>query len=313
MTDAGHGIQIDIQSAVISVFEQSNAAIRYNLGYISGEFNENITSENLYVRIWFQRGINLEWENIQFTLNAGRKSFRQKLPAGLTVAAFYAQLYGWIVPEENKPDLIEFELIDFELSIKEIQIGKYGGEPLGLATGEEPPPPPPVEEFLMYIDIIGEVEASSARAVWFTTHEATTRVIYGLSPVAMTNEVEDLTFTQFHSIILTDLEVNRLYYAQFFSISKITGEEINSDVKSFFTGPELTITNFLDNPDVDFGIKAKNELEIANILGEADYLLTTEPEGEGEIIFVGGDFSTHTKIELAVTNIIGNDFDTIVS
>ncbi len=313
MTDAGNAIQVDIQSAIISAFEQSNATIRYNLGYISGEFSKNITSENLYVRIWFRRGINLEWENIQFTLNAGRKTFRQKLPAGLTVAEFYAQLYGWVAPTTEEPDLIEFELVDFELSVKEIPIGKFGGEPLGLNTSVEPPPPPEIEEFEMLLDIIGDVQATQARAVWFTTHEATTKVIYGTSPLSMTQEAEDLTFTQYHSIVLTGLEVNRLYYAQFYSISKITGEEIYSDIKSFFTGPELTITNFLDNTEVGLLTKTKTELDITNVIGEADYLLQINPDGLGELNISDVTLETHTKTHIYMTNIIRNEFDTSVT
>lgn len=313
MNDAGNPIQIDIQSAPISCFEQAQGAIRYNLGYISGEFSKNITADDLYVRIWFQRGLDMEWENVQFRLNSGRKVFRQKLPAGLTVTTFYAQLYGWIAPEESDPDLVaEFELTDFELSVKEIPMGKFAGEPLGLDMSVDPPPPPVIIPFEMYLDIIGEVEATQARAVWFTTHEATTKVIYGLSPVGMTSEVEDLTFTQFHSILIPNLEVNRLYYAQFYSTSKITGEEIFSDVKSFFTGPDLTITCFLENPDVDFAIRTKTELEIANVLGETDNLLTLLPDGE-DVFHSATDFSAHVKVEMAVTNIIGNDFDTLVT
>lgn len=313
MNDAGNPIQIDIQSAIISCFEQNQAAIRYNLGYISGEFSKNITSDDLYVKIWYQRGLNMTWQSIQYRLNPGRKVFRQKLPAGLTVATFYVQLYGWIAPEETDPDLVaEFELTDFELSVKEIPIGKFAGEPLGLDTSGEPPPPPVIVPFEMYLDIIGEVQATQARAVWFTTHEATTRVIFGLSPLEMYNVVEDLTFTQYHSIIMSGLEVNRLYYAQFYSTSKITGQTIYSDVKTFFTGPELTITCFLENPDVDFAIRTKQELEIANILGDTDHLLTLLPDAEDDVI-LNADFAVKTKVELAITNIIGNDFDTIVS
>jgi hypothetical protein len=313
MTDAGKAIQIDIQSAPISAFEQAQGAIRFNLGYISGEFSKNITIADLFVRIWFQRGLDMEWESVQFKLNNGRKVFRQKLPAGLTVTTFYAQLYGWVAPEENDLDLVaEFELTDFELSIKEIQVGKFAGEPLGLDTTSEPPPPPVIIPFEMELDVIADVQATQARAIFYTSHKGTTRVIYGLSPIGMTSEVNDLTFTQFHDIILPNLEVARLYYAQFFSISELTGEEIYSDVKSFFTSPELTITSFLGNPDVDFIIKAKQELAVMNSIGETDNLLTTDPDAEDDLI-LNSSFTTHNKIELAVTNLIGNNFDTLVT
>jgi len=312
MTDAGNAIQIDIQSAPISAFEQAQGAIRFNLGYISGEFSKNITSADLFVRIWFQRGLDMEWENVQFKLNNGRKIFRQKLPAGLTVTTFYAQLYGWVAPEESDPDLVaEFELTDFELSIKEIQVGKFAGEPLGLDTTIEPPPPPVIIPFEMELDVIADVQATQARAIFYTSHEATTRVIYGLSPLGMTSEVNDLTFTQFHDIILPNLEVAQLYYAQFFSISKLTGQEIFSDVKSFFTAPELTITSFLGNPDVDLIIKTKRELEVINRIGGVDNLLTTIPDAEDDVS-LHSNFTVHPKVELGVTNLIGNNFDTLV-
>lgn len=146
MNDAGHGIQIDIQSAPLSVMEQSKADQRYTLGYISGEFSKNTTIQDLYVKIWFKRGVDLDWESINYRLNPGEKYFRQKIydinktpqQLSLTVTECYVQLYGWIEPNNEDPDLVaEFELTAFELSIKEVTLGKYGGSVLLTFKDEE--------------------------------------------------------------------------------------------------------------------------------------------------------------------------------
>lgn len=313
MTDAGNAIQIDIQSAEISCFEQANGSIRFNLGYIMGKFSKIITSQDLYVRIWYKRGLDMNWESIQYKLNSGRTVFKQKLPAGLTVAMFYVQLYGWIAPETGNPTSeTAFELTDFEISVKNIPVGKFAGEPLGLSGVSEPPPPPQIEPFEMYLDMIGEVQATQARAVWFTTHEATTKVIYGLSPTEMYNIIEDLTFTQYHSIILPNLEVNKLYYAQFYSTSKITGETIYSDVKSFVTGAELVLTDFLDKPATNFTELDIDTVSMHNDFGTTDYLLTLLPDAFGEIIN-GFSSASLDKNSLTAVNIIGNEYSTSVS
>lgn len=313
MNDAGNPIQIDIQSAIISCFEEKQAAIRYNLGYISGVFSKNITADDLYVKIHYQRGINLEWESIQYKLNSGRKTFRQKLPQGLTVAAFYVQLYGWIAPQPDDPNLTaEFELTDFELSVKEIPIGKFGGEPLGVDTTQEPPVPPTIPPFEMYLDVIGDVQATEAKAVWFTTHEATSKVIYGSSPQTMYEEIEDLTFTQLHSIIIGGLGVGKTYYAQFFSTSKITGQTISSDIKSFTTGDEITIFNIIKNPDIEFNTKTINQINIYNMFGDTDMLLTLQPDAEDNP-YHSADFELLSKTVINVTNTITNEYDTSLS
>lgn len=312
MNDAGNPIQIDIQSAEINCFETSDANIRYNLGYITGEFTKNITSDNIYVRIWFKRGLGMEWQNIQYRLNKGRKVFRQKLPAGLTVAVFYVQLYGWIAAEEGDLSLnADIAITAFKLSVKEIIIGKFAGEPLGIDTTIDPPPPPVIVPFEMYLDVVGEVQATQARAVWYTTHEATTRVIYGLSPLAMTSVAEDLSFVELHSIILGGLEVNKVHCAQFFSTSKITGETINSDIKSFYTGAELIITNILANPVIDFAHKVKTEMNIANVIRVTENDLTLLPDAEDDLKSAF-NYSIHTKVELNMANIIGSEFDTSI-
>lgn len=131
MNDAGQSILIDIISSPIAVFEQGNGATRYVLGYISGEFSKNLTTEDLYVKIWFKRGVDMTLESVTYKLNNGQKVFRQRVqaspddPQGLTVTTCYVELYGWITSD--------FELTAFELSIKEISIGKFGGAlPLSL-------------------------------------------------------------------------------------------------------------------------------------------------------------------------------------
>lgn len=322
MNDAGHGIQIDIQTAPISVFEQSNGSIRYVLGYINGEFTKNITIEDLYLKIWFKRGLAMEWENINYKLNSGRKVFRQKIidkrkfpqQVGLIVTEFYVQLYGWVSPSLVDLDLTaEFELTDFELSVKEIPIGKFGGEPLGLVITEEPIDPVVIPDFLMYLDTIGDVTAISARAVWFTTHPATTRVIYGLSPLAMNLQVQDLSFSEFHDIKISSLSIGKTYYAQFFSISKITGEEIYSDIKIFYTGSEVIIDNILPNSDAEFLLLPRQELEVINLIYETEQLLTSEPDGENVPPIFESDFSLHTKTEIEGFNLIENEFNTSLS
>ena len=72
------------------------------------------------------------------------------------------------------------------------------------------------------------------------------------------------------------------------------------------------IINLLGNPIVTLETKQKLELYADNVFGQADNLLQLEPDGLGEVLAIGGDFSTHSKTEFSAVNIIGNDYDTNV-
>ena len=234
MTDAGQPILIDIQSTEINCFEGTNGSFRYALGYVSGEFSKLLTSADLMLVVHYKRGIKLNWEKIKFKLKNNSKLFRQKLPLGLTVVGFYVQITGYIAPDTGDPNFnTNFELTDFEISVKEIPIGKFAGEPLEII--EEIPQSEPIVPFEMQLDMIGEVQATQSRAVWWTSHLATTKIIYGTSLSEMVNVIEDLTFIQFHDKIISGLSADTTYYAQFYSTSKITGQTISSNIKSFKT------------------------------------------------------------------------------
>lgn len=132
MTDAGNSIYIDIQSSEIMALEDVNSAYRFNLGYISGEFSDIYTEGDLYVRVYFKRGVQMKWERVEFKLIRNRKTFRQKLPPGLTVTNFFVQLCGYVVPNNDAKPYSAFELTDFEISVKKVFVGKHGGEPLSI-------------------------------------------------------------------------------------------------------------------------------------------------------------------------------------
>jgi len=133
MTDAGQPILIDIQSAEINCFEHTNGLFRYALGYVSGEFSKLLTYTDLMLVVHYKRGINLNWEKIQFKLKNNSKLFKQKLPAGLTVVGFYVQITGYITHYPNDLNFnTRFELTDLEISVKEIPVGKFAGEPLQI-------------------------------------------------------------------------------------------------------------------------------------------------------------------------------------
>lgn len=135
MLDDNNPILIDIQSNEINCYEQSSGIIRYNLGYIMGEFAKIRTVGDLFVIIHYKRGLELEWEKISFKLNS-TKSFKHKLPAGLTVVSFYVQILGYITKGIEWEEEAEFELTDLEITVKEVPIGKFAGEPLRTVNVE---------------------------------------------------------------------------------------------------------------------------------------------------------------------------------
>ena len=135
MVDAGNPIYIDIKSSEVMINENGKSSSRYVLGYISGEFSKNLSFNNptfdgLFVKIWFKRGADMEWESVLFRLNQRSKIFRQKIPGGLLVATVCIEMYGWVVPDPDDIETEEFELTAFKLSVKEMSVGKFGGEPL---------------------------------------------------------------------------------------------------------------------------------------------------------------------------------------
>jgi hypothetical protein len=308
MLDAGNPIEIDFCSSEISVFENGRSNSRYTLGYIFGEFEKIDTAGELYISVYFKRNTEMRWESITLQLNSGEKFFSQKLPAGLTVISLYIRLYGWVANE--------FELTNFKISLDEIYLGKFGGEPLLLLDEDVvptlPEDAPDYEPFEIHIPQVGNVTANTATVVWATTHEATSRVIYGLLPETMTDEISDAEFVYYHSLTLIDLQLEEPYYCQVYSTSKDTGEEIYSDVILFFTGKEVTIQNIFGNIDAQFLIRQKHELFVGNTLGITENLLTLDPDGADGVIN-DAQFSTHTKVELEVSNVIGSEFDCSVT
>lgn len=304
MLDAGNAIEIDLSSSEYNIFENGRSNFRYILGYISGEFLEIETDENLFVTVYFKRNIDLVWESVTFQLNAGEKIFYQKLPAGLLVTHFYVRLYGWITDG--------FELSSFKVSIKEIPIGKFAGESLVLLDEEQQPEPPSFRDdfvpFEIKIPQVGNVAANTATVVWATTHRATGRVVYGLTAETMINEVSSSEFEIYHSLILTNLQLEERYYCQIYSVSELTGGEIHSDVIQFFTGKEVTIQSIFGDIDAQFLLKQKQELFIESILNETEILTTLEPDGDGDVS-TDAQFITYTKVEILVENTIGTDYD----
>ncbi len=303
-TDANNHIEVDFQSSVYSIEENLQSNRRLNLGYISGVYDVE-TEDEVYVTIYYKRNNELRWESTTFQLNKEDNRFYQKLPAGLTVIEFYVRIYGWVT---------EFELTSCKVSVKEKLLGKFGGEPLLMLDEEQQPEPPAfrlVDSYIPFeiqIPQVGNVTANTATVVWATTHRATGRVIYGLTPETMTNEVSWDEFIYYHSLLLTSLHLEEPYYCQIFSVSELTGEEIYSDVIMFFTGKEVTVQSLLTSPEFEYFIKQKRELFVENILGTPESLFTFEHDGLGNITD-DVQFSTHTKIEMEVTNTMGTDFD----
>jgi len=167
---------------------------------------------------------------------------------------------------------------------------------------------PPVVLFELDIPLVGNVTANTATVVWATTHKATSRIIYGVTPLTMTNEEYSGVFEYYHTLILLGLELEQYYYCQIYSISELTGEEIHSDVILFFTGKEITIQNIFINPQVSLLVKQKQLLTVENILSEFEILNTFDPDGEG-LVSNEGILSVHDKVEVLVNNVIGNEFD----
>lgn len=130
INDNGNKIRILFRSSVYPVYENNTSKERYILGYISGEFEKLITNSDLFIRVYYKRGVALDWEKIEFKLNKGQLIFQQKLPAGLLVSNFYIELDGYIEPivQSDEQLLSDFILTSLRLSIKRIPIGRYGNE-----------------------------------------------------------------------------------------------------------------------------------------------------------------------------------------
>ncbi len=300
--DVDNHIEVSFDSSVYSIEENLQSNRRLVLGYISGTYNFE-SEDQVYTTVYYKRDNELRWESTTFQLDKEDKRFYQKLPPGLTVIEFYVRIYGYAT---------EFELTSCKVSVKEKLLGKFGGEPLLLLDEEQQPAPPSFSvnyiPFEIQIPQVGNVTANTATVVFATTHMATSRIIYGLTPETMTNEVSSDEFEYYHSLVLINLQLEELYYCQIYAVSEITGEEIHSEVLSFFTGKEITIQNIFGDIDAEFSLKQKQELFVENVLSGTERLLTLEPDGIGD---VSNDmlFSTHTKVELFANNIIGSDFD----
>lgn len=304
MLDNNNPIEIDIISSEISAFENGRINSRIVLGYIGGEFTKLKTTHNLFVSVYFQRNIDMEWESVSFQLNSGEKYFYQKLPAGLTVISFYVRLYGLISDE--------FELVNLKILIDEIPIGKAGGESLLLLDKEgvleNIGEIPQYVKFEIKIPLVGSIMANSAEVVFATTHEATSRVIYGKTPETMTREKFNYEEQNYHTLQLTGLELETPYFCKIFATSAQTGEEISSDILSFTTGKEISIISILPRPIVSSEILQKELLIADNVLTGKEILFTILPDAEHEVIN-DAEFSTHTRVSLLTGNIINNSFE----
>ncbi len=166
-----------------------------------------------------------------------------------------------------------------------------------------------IVDFAIEIPLVGNVTANTAIVVWATTHKATSRVIYGITPSTMTNEESSGDFEYYHTIVLTGLELEQYYYCQIYSTSQLTGEIIYSAVILFFTGKEITVQNILANSSVVLSKKQKLLLAVENTLSEVEILNTLDPDGDGSVDMEAATLSVHTKVELLVENVVGNDFD----
>jgi hypothetical protein len=299
--DVDQHIEFEFSSSSRKIDKYYPQNRRFVLGYISATY-EAETEGDIYVSVYFKRDNTLRWESVTFKMNTDDRRMYQKLPAQITVIEYYVKIYGYAT---------EFELTSLEILEDVISIGKFGGEPLLLMDDEitvTPPLPVDYVNFEIHIPNVGNVTANSATVTFATTHPALGRVIYGLSPETMINEVSWEEYESYHSFLLTALQIEEPYYCQMIAVSELTGKEIRTDPIMFFTGKEITLQSIFDNPIAEFEIKVKNELFIENVLSETEILNTLEPDGIGD---VSNDavFTTHTKIELEAYNIIGSDFD----
>lgn len=304
MLDNNNPIEIDIISSEISAFENGRVNSRIVLGYIGGEFSKLETTHNLYVSVYYQRNIEMNWESVTFQLRSGEKYFYQKLPAGLTVISFYVRLHGMISDE--------FELVNLKILIDEIPIGKAGGESLLLldieGNLENPGVIPDYVKFEIKIPQIGDVFANSATVVFATTHAATSRVIFGKTPETMTREVISNEENIYHLLKLMSLELETTYFCQIYATSAQTGEEIHTGILSFMTGKEISIISKLPRPIVYSEILTRRVLNVDNVLDNKEILFTILPDAYDDVS-TETVLTTHTRVNLHAENIINNSFE----
>lgn len=307
MNDYGNAIEIDVSGPVINIFEESQSNGRYLLGYISGEFYKIKTSGELFITVYYKRNTDMQWESVTFKLNKDDKIFKQKLPPGILAVCFYIRLYGYAE---------ELELTSLRISVKEIPIGKYGGKPLQLMEIEEQPEPPSFSiiytPFEIKVPLAGEVTANSVKVVWATTHRAKGRVVYGLSPENLSNEVRNDEYEFYHDELITGLELEQIYYCRIYSTSEQTKQEISSELMAFSTGKEITFQNIFGITNIEYIVKDKLNKNVNNILYETETFLTSEPEADVTVNNYAS-LSVLNKSELNALNKIGNEFDYTVT
>lgn len=166
----------------------------------------------------------------------------------------------------------------------------------------------PEEGFELHIPMVGNVTANTAIVVWATTHYASSRVVYGLSPDEMTIQKSSDEKVKYHSLVMDNLELEQLYYCKVFSVNN-EGIEISSDIIAFFTGKEVTIQVMFSNPELISVKRNKTNKVLGNVLTESEILSTLDADAENDIILIN-TFKTADTVKLTATNIIGTEIST---
>ena len=182
-----------------------------------------------------------------------------------------------------------------------------------LSQSYTPPSPTPPVDFLIEVPLVGNVTANTANVVWATTYPGTSLVIYGLTPDTMTNSVHDDTFTMYHEMTLTALEMETNYYCQIFSTQESTGKEIHTEPILFFTGKEITIQAILSLSDLTIQTTISSTKSENVSLDQSDYDSTTTPTEDAEInLTITNTSNTINTTQSDITN-IGTDYDYTVT
>lgn len=96
-----------------------------------------------------------------------------------------------------------------------------------------------VTALAIYIVTAGDINANNATIVWATNKPATSRVDYGVNAADLSLSVESPELTEYHSMLLSSLSMEQLYY---FRVTSTAGAETAvSGLYSFSTSAEFNV------------------------------------------------------------------------
>lgn len=180
-----------------------------------------------------------------------------------------------------------------------------------IDPGTPTPPTPPVA-FEIEVDLVGNILANSATAVWSTNKWATSFIKYGLTPDVLDHTVYVSGVAMIFEASLTGLIMQQDYFYEI-TATAVTGE-IATKTGTFTTTNEMKLENAGISNSLLFELLTRQILDfIPDWTMATEILMTIEPDADNYAL-VDMATSTHDKVELAFENSsTDSDFDVAVT